>query len=239
VSLALQYAAGLAAAVAAGGLAGYGAVFLFNKIPAKWLCDHDETPDERHLPPRLARYPWAPLFSLVFAAAVFKAGLFSPPYAAAMLPALGLLLLAGLSDKKYRIIPDQFVMMLAVTGIGFAALSRDALSPLLGLLAGGGLFFLCALIGRLAAKKDVLGLGDVKLMAVCGVITGLSGVVTIMILTALSSAVVFFARIAAGSLKRTDEEPLGPFIAVSAAVYLIFSREIAHLLGLYLTGGPL
>jgi leader peptidase (prepilin peptidase)/N-methyltransferase len=176
----------------------------------------------------LARRPWAPLFSLALAAAVFKSGLFSPLYAAALLPVLWLLLLTGLADKKYGVIPDQFVAALAAAGVGFAAMERSVISPLLGLLAGGGLFLLCALLGRLTAKKDVLGLGDVKLMAACGVLTGLSGVVVIMILTALSSAFVFLARIAGGRLKLTDEEPLGPFIAGSAAVYLIFSREIVR-----------
>jgi prepilin signal peptidase PulO-like enzyme (type II secretory pathway) len=233
-------AASVAASGALGILAGYGAVFVFNKIPAKWLCDYDEVPDERHLPPRIGKYPWALLFSLVFATAAFKSCLISLLYAAAAFPALWLLLMIGLSDVKYRIIPDQFVILLAVTGIGFAVrwqplgsgavLRNGFLSPLIGLLAGGGIFFIIALLGKLIARKEVMGFGDVKLAAVCGLIVGHTGILPVLAMTALSSAALFSFWLARGRIKATDEAPLGPFIAGSTAVYLMFSEEIGWLL---------
>ncbi|MDR2295963.1 MAG: A24 family peptidase, partial [Clostridiales Family XIII bacterium] len=237
--LLLSRAAAIVVSIAAGFSAGYGAVFVFNKMPAKWLCDYDELPDDRHLPPRIGKFPWAPLFSLVFASAAFKTLLVSWTYGAAAVPALWALLIIGLSDNKYRIIPDQFVILLAVTGIGFAALGQGGswsyafLAPLLGLLLGGGILFLIALLGKVFAKKEVMGFGDVKLAAVCGLIAGPLGAVAILILTALSSAVFLSLRLARGSIKATDEAPLGPFIAGAAAVYLLFPQEIAYLLRLY------
>jgi prepilin signal peptidase PulO-like enzyme (type II secretory pathway) len=235
----LSRAAAIVVSIALGFAAGCGAVFVFNKMPAKWLCDYDEQPSERHLAPRIGKYPWVPLFSLVFAAAAFKTLLVSWTYGAAALPALWALLLIGLSDGKYRIIPDQFVILLAVTGIGFAAIGQDGswryafLSPLFGLLLGGGVFFLIALIGRMIAKKEIMGFGDVKLTAVCGLIAGLLGAVAILILTALSCAAVLSFRLARGSIRATDEAALGPFIAGAAAVYLLFPQEITYLLSLY------
>jgi leader peptidase (prepilin peptidase)/N-methyltransferase len=213
-------------------------------MPAKWLCDYDEVPDERHLAPRIGKYPWVPLFFFVFAMAAFKTLLISWSYGAAALPALWALLLIGLSDSKYRIIPDQFVILLAVTGIGFAAIGRGGawkyafLSPLFGMLLGGGLFFLVAFLGRLFTKKDILGFGDVKLTAVCGLIAGLWGIVAILIMTALSSAAVLSLRLARGSIKTTDEAPLGPFIAGATAVYLLFPQEIAFILRSYFEAAP-
>jgi prepilin signal peptidase PulO-like enzyme (type II secretory pathway) len=235
----LSRAACLAVSIIAGLLAGYGAIFVFNKRPAKWLCDYDEVPDDRHLPPRIGKYPWILLFSLVFATAAFKTLLISWAYGAAALPALWSLLLIGLSDNKYRIIPDQFVILLAATGIGFAAIGQGSawryafLSPLFGLCLGGGVFFLIALLGRFIAKKEILGFGDVKLTAVCGLIAGLWGVVAIMVLTALSSAVFLSLRLARGSIKATDEAALGPFIAGATALYLLFPQEIAYILRIY------
>jgi prepilin signal peptidase PulO-like enzyme (type II secretory pathway) len=216
-----------------GFIAGYGSVYVFNKIPAKWLCDYHETPGEKHLPPRIGKYPFAPLFALVFAAAVFKAGLSDWRYAAALLPALWLLLQIGIADRKYRIIPDQYVLLLAVTAIGFAVLRHGALSQLLGLVAGGGGIFLVGLLGKLLLKKDALGFGDVKFMAVCGLIAGLSGIILIFILASLSSAVVFGILLARGRVSLADEEALGPFIAGATALYLIFSREIDYILSYY------
>ncbi|MDR1572056.1 MAG: A24 family peptidase [Clostridiales Family XIII bacterium] len=238
LKLAALIAAALAAAAGSGALAGSGAVYVFNRIPASWLCDYGEIPDERHLPPRIGKYPWAPLFSLVFAAAALKAGLVSLAYSAAALPALWLLLLIGVSDRKYMIIPDQFVIMLAATGIGFAAIGHSFLSPLLGLAAGGLVFLLMALAGRLISKRDTLGMGDVKLAAVCGLITGLHGIIVIMALTALSSAALFSLWLASGRIKARDEAPLGPFIAGSTAVYLIFSQEISGLAARYVGLAP-
>ncbi|MDR2356067.1 MAG: A24 family peptidase [Clostridiales Family XIII bacterium] len=242
--LLLSRAAAIVVSIAAGFSAGCGAVFVFNKMPAKWLCDYDELPDERHLAPRIGKHPWALLFSFVFAAAAFKTLLVSWAYGAAALPALWSLLLIGLSDKKYRIIPDQFVILLAVTGIGFAAIGPGGawryafLSPLLGLLLGGGVFFLIALLGRVITKKEIMGFGDVKLTAVCGLIAGLWGIVAILILTALSSAAVLSLRLARGKVKATDEAALGPFIAGATAVYLLFPQEILYLLRLYFAATP-
>jgi prepilin signal peptidase PulO-like enzyme (type II secretory pathway) len=236
--------AALACSIAAGLLAGYGAVYVFNKMPAKWLCDYDEVPDDRHLPPRIGKRPWALLFSLVFATAAFKTLLVSWAYGAAALPALWALLLVGLSDGKYRIIPDQFTILLAATGIGFAAIGQGNagrgafLSPLFGLLLGGGAFFLVAFLGKRIARKEIMGFGDVKLTAVCGLIAGLAGIVAIMVLTALSSAAYLSFRLARGSVKATDEAPLGPFIAGATAVYLLFPQEIAYILRYYFEMTP-
>jgi prepilin signal peptidase PulO-like enzyme (type II secretory pathway) len=236
--------AAIAVSALAGILAGYGATGIFNRMPAKWLCDYDELPDERHLPPRINKYPWAPLFSLVFATAAFKAILISWAYGAAALFALWLLLLIGLSDNKYRIIPDQFVIMLAATGIGFAAIGQGNpgryafLSPLFGMLIGGGVFFIITLLGKLFAKKEIMGFGDVKLTAVCGLIAGTSGIVAILIMTALSSAAIFSLRLARGGIKTTDEAALGPFIAGATAVYIMFPEEILYIVRLYLEMTP-
>jgi prepilin signal peptidase PulO-like enzyme (type II secretory pathway) len=247
----------LAAAVTAllGVVAGFGIIYVFNKMPAKWLCDYGETPDESHIPPRIGKYPWGLVFSAVLATASFKVGyMISWQYAVAALPALWSLLIIGISDKKYRIIPDQFVIVLAVTGIGFVTLGMQLLpekildelgmfvfskqlsfiSPVVGLLIGGGTFFLTGTIGRLVMKKDILGFGDVKLVATCGLISGVYGILMIMILTALTSAVFFSVQLARKKLMAEDTAALGPFIAVSTGLYLIFPQEIAHVADLLL-----
>ncbi|MDR0425261.1 MAG: A24 family peptidase, partial [Clostridiales Family XIII bacterium] len=222
----------------------------FNRIPAKWLCDYGEEPEDRHMPPRIGKYPWGPLFSLVFAASMCKAVFMASwQYAAAALPAMWALLLIGISDRKYRIIPDQFVMVLAVSGIGFAAARSQGaaplgvaalpgmapagysfLSPLLGLMIGAGILLLIGIAGKLTVKKDIMGLGDVKLAGACGLISDPYGIIVILALSALSSAIVFAAGMLMGKIKAGDEEALGPFIAGSAAVYLIFSQEIAQII---------
>ena len=43
------------AAILIGILAGNGAVYFFNKIPGKWLCDYGQEPDEELLHPTSQR----------------------------------------------------------------------------------------------------------------------------------------------------------------------------------------
>ena len=42
-------------AIAVGTIAGNGAVYFFNRIPARWLCDYGQEPDEELLHPTRQR----------------------------------------------------------------------------------------------------------------------------------------------------------------------------------------
>ena len=121
---------------------------------------------------RIKKYPWSWVFAFIFLGAVFCIWNMGPVYQTAGLPALWLLLLIALADQKYMIIPDQLVVALAVTAIGFVPFQEDFLSPLYGALIGGGSLLIIGTIGRWISKKDVMGFGDVKLMAAIGLVSG-------------------------------------------------------------------
>ncbi len=208
--------------VAAAVAAGWGVPYVFNRIPAKWLCDYDEEPDKEMWGARIRKHPWSWIFTFVFLGSAFGTWDMGPTYQTAALPALWLLLLTALADQKYRIIPDQFVVALAVTAIGFIPFQPDFLSPLYGALIGGGSLLLVGVIGRWIYRKDAMGFGDVKLMAAIGLFSGTKGIVIILILTIFSAGIIMGAGLVSGRLKRTDEQPLGPYIAASAAAFILF-----------------
>ena len=57
------------AAIGAGVILGNGAVYFFNRIPGKWLCDYGQEPDEELLHPtrqRLRSTPWKYVFTGMF-----------------------------------------------------------------------------------------------------------------------------------------------------------------------------
>lgn len=219
--------------VAAGMLAGFSSVYTFNRIPAAWLCDYDEKPEPGMWGERIKKRPWTAVFVLVFAASslkMFEQGIL---YVVPGIVTLWLLLQIGMADKKYRIIPDQFVVALAVTAFGFIPFHASYQSQLLGALAGGGSLLLMGIIGRLLFQKEAMGFGDVKLLAAIGLLAGLKGAVIILFFTIFGSALVFAAGLAAGKIKAKDEQPLGPFIAASAALYLLFQPELSSLAYLY------
>ena len=224
----------IALAIAAGILAGFSAVYTFNRIPAKWLCDYNQTPDPGMWGERIKRSPWTMVFMLVFTASSVKLLEQGFLYAIPGLAALWLLLQIGIADKKYRIIPDQFIFALAVTAFGFIPFHSSYQSQLIGALVGGGSILLMGIIGKLLFKKEAMGFGDVKLFAAIGLLLGLKGVVIILILTSFSSAFVFGAGLINGKIKIGEEQPLGPFIAASTTLYILFRPELTALADFYI-----
>lgn len=212
--------------IAAGVLAGFSAVYAFNRIPAKWLCDYDQTPDREMWGVRIKTRPWTVVLMLVFTAASLKLLAQGVLFAIPGIITLWLLLLIGIADRKYKIIPDQFVIALAVTAFGFIPFHETFRSQLAGALIGGGSILLMGVVGTLLFRKEAMGFGDVKLSAAIGLMTGMEGVIPILIFTIFSSAFIFGIGLISGRIKIGEEQPLGPFIAASASLYLLFRLEL-------------
>lgn len=216
--------------VAAGAFAGFSAVYSFNRIPAKWLCDYHQKPDPGMWGERIKPRPWTIVFILVFSASALKLTEQGFLYAIPGVVTLWLLLEIGMADRKYSIIPDQFVIALAVAAFGFIPFHPSYQSQLLGALVGGGSLLLIGILGMLLYKKEAMGFGDVKLFAAIGLLFGVKGAVIILLFTVFSSAFVFGIGLMSGKLKAGEQQPLGPFIAASAAVYIQFRPELFTLL---------
>lgn len=222
-------------AIAAGGLAGSAAIYVFNRMPAKWLCDYGQDPGKEMWGVRIRKKPWAAVFILVFAASALKLLEQGILYTIPGIIALWLLLLIAIADWKYMIIPDQFVIALVVTAIGFIPFHAGWQSQLTGALAGGGCLLLMGIVGRLLFHKEAMGFGDVKLFAAIGLLLGLKGVVIVLILTVFSSAFVFGIGLMIKRLKAGDAKPFGPFIAASSALYILFTFEFQTMADWYLS----
>ena len=211
--------------ILAGALAGCSAVFVFNRMPARWLCDYNEEPDEGLIEAgakRIRNYPWQLVFSVIFIAAAVKMALSGWQYAIAALVSLWALLVIAIADRKYTIIPDQFVILLAITAFAYPHYNNGYLFPLLGALIGGGCMFIIGIFGKIIYKKETLGFGDVKLFAAVGLVAGPVGVSFILAASSFLSCAAFVTELVRKNIKRTDTLALGPYIAASAAVYLIF-----------------
>lgn len=221
-----------AAALIGGILLGNGAVYFFNRIPGQWLVDYGEVPDEELLHPtrqRLSSVPWKYVFSGLFVVCGIHLGLQNPLYAAAALLLLWLLLLMAVADIKYRIVPDQLVLLVVVTGCGFIPYHHAGpLGGLWGALAGMGVMVFMGLAGRLIYRKETLGGGDIKLFGALGLACGLDGILIIFVLTTLLSAGHLAYLLARKRVKLTDQQPMVPYIAVSAGIYVVLLHEISY-----------
>ena len=108
-------------AIIAGTLLGNSAVYVFNRIPGRWLTDYGEEPSEELLHPttqRVKSVPYKYVFTGLFIAVAIYRGIKDPSNAVSLLIALWLLLLMSIADVKYMIVPDQLIMLLVLTGLG-------------------------------------------------------------------------------------------------------------------------
>ncbi len=215
----------LLAAILAAVFAGNGAVYCFNKMPAQWFCDYGQQPTEEMLDPytqRIKSYPWKYIFTMLFVALNIKMVMDDWQFAIGGLCVIWLLLEMTIGDIKYRIIPDQLILLLTVCALGFIPYHGSWKACLLGAAIGFGVMGATALLGKLAYKRDALGGGDIKLFTSLGLIMGPVGIIGVIVLTTLISAGHMIYLLVTKKIKKTDTVPMVPYIAVATTIYLVF-----------------
>ena len=215
----------LLAAVLAAIFAGNGAVYLFNHMPARWFCDYGQAPTEEMLDPytqRVKSYPWKYIFTMLFVVLNIKMVMDDWQFAIGGLCVIWLLLEMAIADIKYRIVPDQLILLLTICAVGFIPYTGGWKPCLLGAAIGFGIMGATALLGKLAYKRDTLGGGDIKLFTSLGLIMGPVGIVTTLVLTTLVSSGHLVYLLAAKKIKKTDTVPMVPYIAIASTAYLVF-----------------
>ena len=216
---------------------------ILNMMPAKCFCDYDETPDERHATPRVGK--WSILICGCILAAVFliisnRQGLCIESIFICLLCMV--LLMITISDIRYCIIPDELIII----GVIFATISVfpsilsgltwiNRLEPILGAIVGAGSIFAINLLGQILYNKDALGMGDLKLMIVCGIVCGPVGTVVALLISLLSAGIWFGIGIAIKKIQAEAYLPLGPFLVFGTIFTLSFRPMIDAFLEWYIS----
>lgn len=219
-------------AIISGVFLGNGAVYLFNKLPGKWLCDYDEEPSEELLHPttqRIHSTPWKYVFTGGFIILAFEIGMSDLDVAVPVLLASWLLLEMSIADVKYMIVPDQLMFLLILTGICFIPFSGRGIKwALLGAGVALAVTFAMSLIGKLLTKKWFMGGADVKLFTILGFLAGLDGVAIIFVVSTVFSGVHFAYLLIRKKVSLSDHRPAIPYIAAAAILYLAFMNKISY-----------
>lgn len=239
----------LAICAAAGFLTGLALWYVFRRLPTRWLLDYGETEISSELR-QSQKLPFSPdalvislgeavLFSLLYISLDSGTNFFL-----ILLTAQPLLLIM-IADHKTRIIPDQFILALIPCALLLWLYSAHSgqemwFSGLLWRLAAavaGGLFlFLCGWIGEKLLHREAMGMGDVKLIAACGLLVGLQRLPLLLILSFISAAFLALPLLLR-RLRHPDrdaEMAFGPFIALAAILVLGFSTFFNNLWLAYL-----
>ncbi len=174
-----------------------------------------------------ARYPLVELLSGAFA--VMAATRFGFGWQGLIVYLLvAALLVVTFIDLDHRIIPD--VITLPGIPVGLAAsFGLTALTPiesLIGILAGGGSLFLVAWGYQLLTKRDGMGGGDIKLLAMIGAFIGWKGVLMTIFVASFTGTLAGVALILRRGADMKLAVPFGPFLAVGAAAYLFIGPEL-------------
>lgn len=137
-----------------------------------------------------------------------------------------ILIVASFIDYKYKIIPDEINLFAFICFIMLNIVynyNSNFLNGIIGLIIGGGLFLLIAVI-----SKGAMGGGDVKLMGVIGLSVGWKYILLITLLSFVIGAIISILLLILRIKSRKDYIAFGPFIAVSAVITLLFGSEIIN-----------
>lgn len=139
-------------------------------------------------------------------------------------------------DLDFQIIPDRITL----AGIPAGLLAGSFLLPdpfmrssmlgfkasLIGALSGFLFYYLIAYISLQLLKKEGMGGGDIKLMAMVGGFLGWKAVILTTFLGSLSGSVAGISMMIFSGKTRGALIPFGPFLALGAMISLFFGQEI-------------
>jgi leader peptidase (prepilin peptidase)/N-methyltransferase len=143
-------------------------------------------------------------------------------------------------DYFHRIIPAVFPILMLVFGMLFSIFNVSLgeniffrfFHSLLGAFVGSGSLFLINFLGDLIYKKEVIGFGDVKLMAGVGAFIGCQKVLFAIFIAAVLAGIVGFILIVIGKMTRRDYIPFGPFLSAGSFL-IIFLPQPSILLDIF------
>ncbi|MFH1752932.1 MAG: prepilin peptidase [Candidatus Omnitrophota bacterium] len=147
------------------------------------------------------------------------------------------LIVVSFIDLKIQEIPDEISLPGMVIGVVLCAIFPQLmhqesrlyafLYSVLGLLTGGGLIYMMGVIGKAIFKKEAMGGGDVKLMAMLGALLGWKLIALAFFLAPFFGSIV---GIAAKIKNKEDIIPYGPHLSMASIVALLWGDKILRYL---------
>ena len=143
---------------------------------------------------------------------------------------LSLMIAITFIDYDFKIIPDELNLIGFLSGIlySFFRIDFTIVDSIIGALTGAGTLWMIGYIYLKMRKIEGLGFGDVKMMAFVGAYLGWFGSLFTIFFSSFIGAIA--GIIGAYYLKASDkgkfEIPFGPFLAISATIYIFFGDII-------------
>jgi len=177
------------------------------------------------------RYPFVEFTSACLCSALYwKFGL-TPGFAVLVAFCASLIAIFWI-DLDHMIIPD----VISLNGVGVGAVCAaagwipdlDWKLSLVGIIFGGGLLYLPAVIYEKVRGVEGLGGGDIKLLAMIGAFTGPQAVIFVLFSSSLVGTVIALAIMAVRGEGASSPIPFGPFLTSSAIIYVFAGKHVMN-----------
>jgi leader peptidase (prepilin peptidase)/N-methyltransferase len=129
-------------------------------------------------------------------------------------------------DFRHFLIPDLLTYPGVLIGLGLSFLPEGITwqQSLLGAAGAGGFLWLIGFAASLLLKKEAMGLGDVKLVAMAGALFGLQTALFGLIFASVLGCVVGVPMLLLRRLNENRHIPFGPYICVGTALAAFYGR---------------
>ncbi|SPF36662.1 Type 4 prepilin-like proteins leader peptide-processing enzyme [Syntrophobacter sp. SbD1] len=149
-----------------------------------------------------------------------------------------LLLIVTMIDIDTFLIPDILSLSGIVAGFALSFFTPRLLwwESLLGIILGGGIFYLIAAGFALVRHKEGLGGGDIKLLAMIGAFIGWKGVAFTIFASSIAGTIIALPLMLRSGKGLGSALPFGPFLALGAVCYIFWGEMFYHWYFSYLLG---
>jgi leader peptidase (prepilin peptidase)/N-methyltransferase len=132
-------------------------------------------------------------------------------------------------DLHHRIIPD--ILSLSLLILGFIAslfhlIEIPWLDSVVGILGGGGFFYLIAVLFEKLTGREGMGGGDIKMLAMIGAWTGWRALPSIILISSLGGILIGGISLLLARRGMRSKIPFGPFLSLGTLVWLFFGYDL-------------
>ncbi|MDA9752136.1 prepilin peptidase [Candidatus Pelagibacter sp.] len=135
-------------------------------------------------------------------------------------------------DLKHFIIPDVITYPMMVIGFlksfdpNLNEIFPNYIFSLIGGIFGYGIIWSIIYFYKQVKKKDGMGLGDAKLLAVIGFWFGLDAIPFIIFLSSTTALLSVIPDLIKKTKKLSTQIPFGPFIIIGNLIFLVFESKL-------------
>ena len=139
-------------------------------------------------------------------------------------------------DLKHFIIPNSLTFSMMILGFiksfdpNLNSIFPNYINSLIGGLFGYGIIFSIIFFYKQIRKKEGMGLGDAKLLAVIGFWFGWIAIPFVLFLSSIFALVFVIPDLIKKNKKMTSQIPFGPYIILATIFYLVFRNNFISII---------